>query len=171
MELAIKESIAKGLLNDIKECLTNLNYLNNKSTKKLRSSKKLIGELDRFVDLTDNFIEDDGVAPIVTHGTRWIGYLVKALQVAINKFAIHSTDLENIGRKGEKSENKDVKSRLEDDSHKDILQAAYKVLNSWTVIEEGPKENMTGFGCGCETEHVEENSDNGNDERSDDDNG
>ena len=35
-------------------------------------------------------------------------------------------------------------------------------------MEETPKENATGFGC--ETEHVGENSDNGNDEQSDDDN-
>ena len=61
-----------------------------------------------------------------------------------------------------------VKSRLEDDSHKDILQAAYKVLNSWTLMGETPKENTTGSGCGCETEHVE---DNGNDEQSDGENG
>ena len=59
-----------------------------------------------------------------------------------------------------------VKSRFEDGSHKDILQAACKALNSWTVMEETPKENTTGFGC--ETGHVEENGDNGNDEQSDD---
>ena len=34
-----------------------------------------------------------------------------------------------------------VKSRFEDGSHKDILQAACKALNSWTVMEETPKEN------------------------------
>ena len=51
LELAIKESIAKGLLNEclIKECLMNLYYLYNKSAKKLRSSKKtLIDKLDGF---------------------------------------------------------------------------------------------------------------------------
>ena len=31
----------------------------------------------------------------------------------------------------------------EDDSYKDITQVVYKVLNSWTVMEEKPKENAT----------------------------
>lgn len=57
-----------------------------------------------------------------------------------------------------------VKRRFEDDSHEDIVQAAYKVLNSWRVIEEIPKENMRR--SGCETEHFEKNSDNGNKEQS-----
>lgn len=47
-----------------------------------------------------------------------------------------------------------VKRRFEDDSHEDIVQAAYKVLNSWRVMEEIPKENMRR--SGCETEHFEE---------------
>lgn len=38
-----------------------------------------------------------------------------------------------------------------DDSHKDILQATYKVLNSWTVMEENPKENTAE--SGRETEY------------------
>ena len=54
-----------------------------------------------------------------------------------------------------------------DDSHKDILQATYKVLNSWTVMEENPKENTAG--SGRETEYYKKNSDNGNNEPSDDD--
>lgn len=41
-----------------------LNYLRNKSTKTLLSLTELIDELDSLVDLTDNFIEDEGVAPI-----------------------------------------------------------------------------------------------------------
>ena len=36
-----------------------------------------------------------------------------------------------------------VKNRFEDDSHKDILQAAYEVLNSWTVMVVTPKKNTT----------------------------
>ena len=32
--------------------------------------KILISELDHFVDLTDNFIEDDGVVPIIVCGER-----------------------------------------------------------------------------------------------------
>ena len=60
-----------------------------------------------------------------------------------------------------------VKSHFEDDSHKDIIQAVYKVLNSWTVMEETPKENTTR--SGSETEHVEGNSGKRNNEKSDDD--
>ena len=41
-----------------------LNYLRNKSTKTLLSLTELIDGLDSLVDLTDNFIEDEGVAPI-----------------------------------------------------------------------------------------------------------
>lgn len=41
-----------------------LNYLRNKSTKTLLSLTELIDELDSLVDLTDNFIEDENVAPI-----------------------------------------------------------------------------------------------------------
>ena len=58
------------------------------------------------MDLTKNFIEDNGVAPIIVCGARWIGHLVKSLRRAINKFGIYLTDLENFG-KTEKSENED----------------------------------------------------------------
>ena len=95
-----KESIAKRLLHDVKECLMNtVKYLYYKSTKKLRYLKKLMDELDSLVDLTDNFIKDDVVAPIKACGTRCIGHLVKALQRAIYNFGIYSTDLENFGKK------------------------------------------------------------------------
>ena len=57
------------------------------------------------MELTDNFINDDGVAPIRAYGTRWTGYLVKAFQRAINKFGIYLADLENFDKKGG-SENK-----------------------------------------------------------------
>ena len=41
-----------------------LYYLYNKSTKKLRSLKELVDELDGLVNLTDKLIEDNNVAPI-----------------------------------------------------------------------------------------------------------
>ena len=62
-----------------------------------------------------------------------------------------------------------IKSSFKDDSHKDITQAAYKVLTSWTVMEATPNQNKTRFGC--KTEHNIQNNDNGNDEQSDEDNG
>ena len=52
-----------------------------------------------------------------------------------------------------------VKSHFEGYSDKDIIQAAYKVLNSWTVMEETPMENTRG--SGCETDRNKENSCNG----------
>ena len=103
LELAVKESVGKGFLNDTKECLMKLYYLYNKSTKKLRSLKKLIDELDYLVDLTGNFIKDDGVASIKAFGTRWVGHLVNALQRAIKKFGIYLVDIENFGKKGKKA--------------------------------------------------------------------
>ena len=45
----------------------------------------------------------------------------------------------------------------------------YKVLDSWTVMEETPKENMKG--SRGEMEHDKENKDNVNDKQSDNDNG
>ena len=57
-----------------------------------------------------------------------------------------------------------IKSRSKDDSRKDIIQAAYKVLNFWTVMEETPKENTSG--SGSEKKHDEQNSDNGNSKQS-----
>ena len=42
--------------------------------------KNLIDKLDGLVNLTDNILEDDGVAPIRARGTKWIAYLIKALQ-------------------------------------------------------------------------------------------
>lgn len=70
-----------------------------------------------------------------------------------------------------------VKTRFEDDQHKYITKAACKILNSSTVImEDTPQENT--IGSKYQTEHDEENSENGNDkqgddgdEQSDDDNG
>ena len=47
-----------------------LYYLYNKNIKKLRSLKELIDELDSLVDLTDNFIEDDGMPPIRACGAN-----------------------------------------------------------------------------------------------------
>ena len=54
------------MLNDIKECLMKLFCLYNKSTKKLRSLKKLIDELDDLLDL-DNWQVNRG---------RWWGIII-----------------------------------------------------------------------------------------------
>ena len=61
--------------------------------------KELIDELDDLVYLTDDFVEDDDVAPIKVCVTRWIGHLVKALQSAIKNFGIYVTDLEKFSKK------------------------------------------------------------------------
>ena len=90
--LAIKESNAKGLLNDIKESLMNLCYLSSKSRKELRYLKSLIDELYVIVDFTDNFIDDDGVA-------------LPTFQRAINKFGIYLANFKNFDKKREKSVN------------------------------------------------------------------
>ena len=106
LELVIKDSIGDGLLHDIKECLLKLYYLYNKSTKKLQSLKELISELDGLLDLNDNPIGDDGVAPIKACGTRWIGHLVNALQRAINKFGTYLKDIENVAKTEKKGHKK-----------------------------------------------------------------
>ena len=49
-----------------------LYYLYNKNRKKARSLKELIDEPDGVVELTNNFIEGDGVALNRACGTRWI---------------------------------------------------------------------------------------------------
>ena len=89
-----------------KECLMKLFYLYNKSTKKVRSLKELIDEFDGLMDLTDNFIEYDCVAPIRVYRTRLTEYFVKALQLVISKFEIYLTYIENFGKKGKKAETK-----------------------------------------------------------------
>ena len=93
------------MLGDIKECLLKLYYLYNKSLKKLRSLKELISELEGLIDLNDNFIDDGGIAPHKSCGTRRIGHLVNALQRAINKLGIYLKDLENLAN-GEKKSSK-----------------------------------------------------------------
>ena len=70
--------------------------------KEAKILKELIDELDSLIDLTDNFIDDDDVAPIRVCGIRWIGNLVKVVQRGINKFGIYLTDLENFSKKGKK---------------------------------------------------------------------
>lgn len=55
------------------------------------------------MDLTGNFIEKDGVAPITAFGTRWVGHLVKVLQRAIKRLGIYLQDLEDFGKKGKKA--------------------------------------------------------------------
>ena len=96
LELVIRESVSKALLNDIKECLIKLYYLYNKSKK----SKKPKDELDCFVDVTDDLPEEDGGAPIRVCGTRQIWHFVKVLRSAINRLGIYLTNLENFGKKG-----------------------------------------------------------------------
>ena len=81
-------------------------YLYNKNTKKLRSLKQLIDQLDDLVDVTDNFIE-----MVVWHlpehvGQNWLGIFVKSLQRAINKFGVYLTDLKIVGKIEIKSKNK-----------------------------------------------------------------
>ena len=105
-ELAIKDSIGAGLLNDIKECLMKLYYLYEESSTKLRSLNQLVKDLDGLVDLVDNPTEDNGVAPLKVCGTRWIGHPVNALQRAINKFGIYLKDLENFARGEKKAKTK-----------------------------------------------------------------
>ena len=80
-----------------------LYYLYYKRIKKLRSLKELMDELDNLLDLTDNFVKDDGMVPIRACGTRWIGHLVKVLQRIISKFRIYLTDLKNFGEKERKA--------------------------------------------------------------------
>ena len=75
LELAKRESVVKGSLNDIKKYLMKLYYLYKKGTKKLRSLKELVDELGSLVHLTYNFIEDNVVPAIRACGTRWIGIL------------------------------------------------------------------------------------------------
>ena len=65
-----------------------LYYLHNKSTKKLKSLKEPRDELDSLVDLIENFVEDVGVAPIITFETRLLGIFLKGFQHAIKKFEI-----------------------------------------------------------------------------------
>ena len=89
-----------------KECLIKLFYLYNKSTKKVRSLKELIDEFDGLMDLTDNFIAYDCVAPIRVYRTRWTELFVKALQLVISKFEIYLTCIENFVKKGKKAETK-----------------------------------------------------------------
>ena len=69
--------------------------IQNEITKKLSPLKELVDQLDGLVNLTDNCIEDDGMAPIKGCGARQIGHLVKALQRAIGNFGIYLTDIEN----------------------------------------------------------------------------
>ena len=104
LELTIKESIGKGLLNDIKECWMKLYCLCNKITKKFRSLQELADELDGLMDLTDNIFENSSVTLIRTCGARWIGHLVKELQRAVNIFEVYYS---KTSIKREKSENKD----------------------------------------------------------------
>ena len=102
LELAFKDSIGDGFL-------LKLYYLYNKSLKKLRSLKEIISKLECLIYLNDNFTDDDGIAPIKSCGTRWIGHLVNALQRAINKFGIYLKDFENLAN-GEKKSS--AKARL-----------------------------------------------------------
>ena len=67
--------------------------LYNKIAKKVKSLKELIDVLDGLVNLTDYFIEGNGVTPIRTCGTKWIRHLVKILQLSINKLGINLTYL------------------------------------------------------------------------------
>ena len=104
--MVIKNSIGDGLLGDIKECPLKLYYLYNKSSKKLRSLKELISELEGVIGLNDNFIDDGGIAPTKSFGTRLVGRLVNALQRAINKFGIYLKVLENLSNGEKKSSEK-----------------------------------------------------------------
>ena len=56
------------------------------------------------MDVTDDFPEEDGGAPIRVCGTRRIWHFVKVLRSAINRLGIHLTNLENFGKKGKKME-------------------------------------------------------------------
>ena len=65
------------------------------------------------MDLTDNFIDADGVAPIRACGTKWVEKKqIKALQRAINKYGIYLIYLKNFGKTFKKSENKGRKFLL-----------------------------------------------------------
>ena len=57
------------------------------------------------MDLTDDFIDEDGMAAIRACGTRWTGHLAKAFQCIIKKFGIYLIYLKNFRKKGEKSKN------------------------------------------------------------------
>ena len=79
--------------------------LTQQKCKEIKTFKKLIDELHNFVDLTDKFIKDDGVAPFRASGIKQIRHPVKALQRAINKSGIYLTS-RKLRVNGKKSENK-----------------------------------------------------------------
>ena len=53
-----------------KRMFNELVLLTQQKCKEVKIFKKLIDELDNFVDLTDKFIKDDGVAPFRASGIK-----------------------------------------------------------------------------------------------------
>ena len=90
LELALKQTL-KEWFEPITTCLTNLYYLYEKSSKKLRELKvlhKLLKEICKF--------EDNQVKPHRATGTRWIAHKLEALHNMLDKYGLYMQHFENI---------------------------------------------------------------------------
>ena len=90
LELALKDALA-DVMEPIKKCLTNLFYLYEKSSKKLRELRnmhKVIAEVYVF--------ENGRVKPSKCSGTRWIAHLLPSMSGLVDKFGLYLQHFENI---------------------------------------------------------------------------
>ena len=99
LELAVQDAFKGTLLFDIKEMLMRLYYLYDKSPKKLRSLKELHKSLEETLkdESEDSYLEySNGIAPLKSHGTRWIAHVVSAMKRAYANYGIYLTDIESL---------------------------------------------------------------------------
>ena len=105
LELAIQDAFKGTLLFDIKEILMRLYYLYDKSPKKLRSLHVLHGALADMIredgeDGEVDYIDDTGITPLKSHGTRWITHVLHSMTRAYHNYGIYMADIQRLADEG-----------------------------------------------------------------------
>lgn len=90
LELAMKDSLGNDL-SVVKTALTNLYYLYQKSSKKLRELRQMHDVLKEIYDF-----EDGQLKPAKVGGTRWIAHYMRSMNGFIDKFGVYLQHLENV---------------------------------------------------------------------------
>ena len=90
LELVLKDSLDE-VLAPVKKSLTNLFYLYQKSSKKLRELRKLHNVLKELYEFADNCVK-----PAKATGTRWIAHVLRSMSGLVDKFGLYLQHFENV---------------------------------------------------------------------------
>lgn len=99
LELAVRDALKSTTFDMIDDLLLKLYYLYEKSPKKCRELEDIIQDLKNCFDM-----EENGIKPVRSSGSRWVSHKLKAMTRVISKYGAYTSHLATL------SEDSSVKS-------------------------------------------------------------